>query len=533
MKAKTTMVTASKIMLCAGLSFLTACASPHHPGSGGPGPVASGGTPATTGDSGSSWTASQLSACAASLDWINNPTLPQEVASGQSNCNFHQFMWQSLFYLIQPTTNTHVTTTSVREFETWMPSYGIFVGENEPLTAWGDVATPDYCDLPTGEVPTSEVPANYVFSDLTLQAGSHHPLIAKDLNDVFYNLSVNEPAYQFITGCDLYKEQCGITLAPDLLNPTSTPIVDIPVKYPQLAFPEQSIELKTSWKVLTRTEQDSNHFYTTNGSVKSPKQDCQTNVVLGLVGMHIVSKTPTHPEFIWATFEHRNNAPDCANPTANAPLGGDWTFYDQNCTGDCTTNEYTPGKATQVCRMHPWGDPTIGTFPNGLGCDSTPPPGYICDTDVQKYIIKPNTANLMAINESVASMTASLPQDNINKLWGNYELVGNLWTRNGILPPDLQSQLGSLSDANTTMETYVQNGVSDISNPTSCFSCHNLDGKTLTSSSDQASEPVQLPPAGLSHIFNLIKANTTGCNDGTALPSIPACAVNYKNYNEK
>jgi hypothetical protein len=523
MKIKTTIVTSSKIMLFAGLSFLTACSTTAHSGNGGtggPGPSTSSGSAATTGDSGSTWTASQLSACAASLDWVSNPTLPTDVASGQSNCNFQQFMWQSLFYLIQPTTDIDVTTTSVREFETWMPSYGMFVDEGKTPAPWGTIAHPVYCEVPTG------VEANYVFSDLTLQAGSHHPLIAKDLHDVFYNLSVNQPAYNFITGCDLYKEQCGITLAPDLLNPTTTPIVDIPVKYPQLAFPEQSIELKTSWKILTPVELASNNFYTTNGSVKSPEQECLTNVTLGLVGMHIVSKTPTHPEFIWATFEHKNNAPDCANPTAAAPLGGDWTFYDQNCTGDCTTNEYTPKKATQVCRMHPWGDSTMGTFPNGLNCDSTPPPGYICDEDVQKYIIEPNTANLIAINKSVAGMTASLPDNNLNKLWGNYELVGNQWTRNGVLPPDLQSQLGSLSNANTTMETYVQNGVSNMTNPASCFGCHNLNGKSLTSSSEQASEPVQLPPAGLSHIFNLIKANTTGCKNGTELPSSPYCPVN-------
>jgi hypothetical protein len=176
--------------------------------------------------------------------------------------------------------------------------------------------------------------------------------------------------------------------------------------------------------------------------------------------------------------------------------------------------------------MHPWGDPTQGTFPNGLGCDSTPPPGYICDPDVQQYIIAPNNANLAAVNASVSSMTATLPDDNINKLWGNYELVGNQWTRGGVLPPNLQSQVGSLSAANTTMETFVQNGVSNMTNPASCFACHNLDGKTLTSSNEQASEPVQLPPAGISHIFNLIKSGTTGCADGTALPASASCPVN-------
>jgi hypothetical protein len=477
---------------------------------------------AYTGDSNSMWTSSNSSICAAQLSWLSNPTLPIDVASGQTNCNFHQFMWQSLLFLIQPVSSTSVTTTSVRQFETWMPSYGIFVDEGQQPAAWGSAATPTFCNVPSG------VEANYIFSELTLQAGSHHPLIDQSLNDVYYNVSVNQPAYEFITGCDLYKAQCGITLAPDLLTPSTTPVVNIPVLYPQLAFPDEAIELKTSWKILTPAEQATNSFYMTNGSVKSPNKDCLENQVLGLVGMHIVSKTPTHPEFIWATFEHKNNAPDCAAPTAIAPLPGGWTFYDEQCTGDCTTNEYTPEKATQVCRMHPWGDPTQGTYPNGLDCSSTPPPAYICENDVQQYIIEPNTNNLIALNDSMTSMMASLPIDNINKIWGNYQLVGNLWTINGILPPNLQSQRGSLSDANTTMETYVQNGESNMTNPNSCFSCHNLDGKTVTSSSSQNSDPVQLPPAGLSHIFNLLKENTTGCNNGSALPSNPSCPLNVK-----
>ena len=404
-----------------------------------------------------------------------------------------------------------------------MPSYGIFVGDGQQPAPWGSVPKPDYCKGP--ENPTS----NYIFSDLTLQAGSHQALIDKQLNDVYYNLSVNHPAYDFITGCDLYKAQCGITLAPDLLDPTSMPVVNIPLKYPKLAFPDQSIELKTSWKVLTASELASKSFYVTYGSVKSPSKACMENVALGLVGMHIVSKTPSHPEFIWATFEHKNNVPDCGNLTASPPLGGDWTFYDKNCKGtDCSTNEYHLGKTTQVCRMHPWGDPSMGVFPNGLDCNSTPPPAYICEKDVQQYIIDPNTTNLIAINQSVNGMLSSLPDDNINKLWANYELVGNLWTINGDLPPYLQSQRGSLSDANTTMETYVQNGEANVTNPNSCFSCHNLDGKTSTSSATQASKPVQLPPAGLSHIFNLIQENTKGCDNGSRLPKTAACPATAK-----
>jgi hypothetical protein len=366
-----------------------------------------------------------------------------------------------------------------------------------------------------------------VYSNLTLQAGAHQPLIDRALKDVFYNVSVNEAAYRFITGCELYKAQCALTLAPDLLTPGGMRVVDLPGKYPRLAFPNHSIELKTSWKILTAAEAAGRTFYMTQGSVQAPGGDCLDKVTLGLVGMHIVTKTPTHPEFIWATFEHKNNAPDCGNTGAQPPLGGDWTFYDKKCR-DCVTNEYVKGKPTQLCRMHPWGNPVDGTFPNNLNCASVPPPGYICDPVVQQNIINPNTANLKSLNDSVTAMLRKLPADNPNRLWANYALVGNVWTVNGALPPNLQTQRGSLSAANTTMESYVQNGEANVTNPNNCFSCHNLNGKTPVSSQDQASRPVTLPPAGLAHIFNLLDLATTGCDDGRSLPAGTACSIYHR-----
>jgi hypothetical protein len=450
--------------------------------------------------------------CKAHKSWLTDPSLPTKVADEADNCSFHQFMWQSLFYLVQPSKKD----SEVLNFETWMPSYGLFVGPGETPADWGSIAKSGYCKGP------AKPKASHVFSNLTKQAGSGQPLIDKAGKPVYYSVSVNKPAYGFITGCDLYKAQCSLTLAPDLLTPTDYNVVDIPVKYPDLEFPEQSIELKLSWKILTSAEKISNTFYTTTGTVQSGSDACSEEV-LGLVGIHIVSKTQKHPEFIWATFEHKNNAPVCLSTDAKPPIGGDWTFYNPKCTGsDCDTNEYNPGKPTQVCTMHPWGDPTIGTFPNNLNCDSTPPPGYICDEMTQQYVIKPNTANLKALDKSVSAMLAKLTKGDSNKLWANYTLVGNIWTTGQHLPPDLQIQRGSLSDANNTMETYVQNGEANITNPNSCFSCHNLDGKSLISAPGQASHAVRLPPAGISHIFNLLDLKTKGCSNGK-LPGTKAC----------
>ena len=449
------------------------------------------------------------SACQASASWISSPSLPGEVASPQNNCSFHQFMYQSFLYLMQVSGEK----PEIREFQTFIPSYGLFVGAGQKPTPYGSVPKPGYCS------DGSSAPG-HVYSNLMLQAGSHKPLLDQRRNDVYYSIRVNEAAYDMISDCKLYLKQCGLTLAPDLLSGAG--VVDIPAKYPDLAFPDGSIELKASWKVLTKQELDSGAFFVSPGTVSSDGVKCEA-VALGLVGLHIVSKTPSHPEFIWGTFEHRNNAPDCMNLTEQPPLGGMWTFFGSRCGIDCDTNRYAAEEATQVCRMHPWGDPSLGIFPNNADCNSSPPPDYFsCMPDVINNVIKPNTDNLRAINASMQALLSSLPKDDPNRLWANYQLVGNLWTVQGALPPSLQVQRGSLSSANSTMETYVQNGAVNQTLPNSCFSCHNLDGKTPAGAPSN-SLPAQLPQAGLSHIFNLINMDTSGCQNG----KLPAACSAY------
>ena len=75
--------------------------------------------------------AQAASPCLADRAWLNSATLPSEVPGSQSTCNFEQFVWQSLLALVQPSSD--VTTL---QFETWMPSYGLFI-ENGTPTPWG------------------------------------------------------------------------------------------------------------------------------------------------------------------------------------------------------------------------------------------------------------------------------------------------------------------------------------------------------------------------------------------------------------
>lgn len=307
-----------------------------------------------------------------------------------------------------------------------------------------------------------------------------------------------------LTSCQLYRASCAGPLKPNNRG------IDLSAKYPALAFPSGTVELKTSWMVLDRAQVDSALFYVVPGWVQHDGSPCRA-VQLGLTGMHIVSKTPSTPALIWATFEHRNNAPDAGNTGAAPPLGGSWNFFNPACA-DCTTNTYQTGKPAQVVRMHPQGNSSIGTFPGGQGCE-VDPTQFACQDKVRKGLDESSQA-IQAINASAQALIRANP-GLINPVWANYELVGNVWTIGGAVPPVLQAQQGALSAANTSMETFVQNGVANVSNPYSCFSCHNMQGPTL----DQS-----LPPVGLSHLFHEIQM-PGGCADG-ALPA--ACSPYYQ-----
>lgn len=436
--------------------------------------------------------ASVTSECAADLSWLNSSTLPTEVPGNKTICNLEQFMWQSMLALVQPTSDPNLL-----QFETWMPSYGIFIKDGTP-TPWGQ-------EPPTSCTPSTKSPATggktpRLYTDIIKQAGADQPLIDLKGEFVYYSMTVNQSAYSMITSCQLYQANCAGPLKPGNKG------IDLITKYPNLAYPDTAVELKTSWMVLDAAAVASGLYYVVPGLIQFKDSPCR-QVSLGLTGMHIVSKTPSFPAMIWATFEHRNNAPDCNNTSATPPLGGSWNFYNPACK-DCTTNTYQPATPAQVCRMHPQGDSAVGTFPGGVDC-SVDPNQFACQ-DKTRAMLAESTLAINSINNSVQTLIKANP-GRINGVWANYELVGNVWTTNGVTPPYLQAQQGSLSAANTSMETFVQNGVPAVSNPYNCLSCHNMAGPT---------EGQNLPPAGLSHLFDEVQM-PGGCTNG-ALPT--ACS---------
>ncbi|MBO6520520.1 MAG: hypothetical protein JJ900_08760 [Rhodospirillales bacterium] len=126
-----------------------------------------------------------------------------------------------------------------------------------------------------------------------------------------------------------------------------------------------SITLKMAWRVMSGDGAAGQSYLTRPAVIHVPEERSRSgkpmclNVTLGLVGMHVAMRTESGngSEWIWATFEHVDNAPVAANARnvnsiyddelfpggCQAPVRASETqyaFFDPNCP-DCRTNTMT------------------------------------------------------------------------------------------------------------------------------------------------------------------------------------------------
>jgi len=344
--------------------------------------------------------------CVASASWVNAPQMQLSVPSPEPFCAFHQFAWQSFLALIQ--NNAYLSL---------MPSINVFVPTGTPM-AWTNKPNP----LSLGQIHK--------------EAGDEEPLIAQSGQMVQFDIRMNRSYYDYIVNQKLWNT-AGFNALCSKIDP--------PTEKQDPLDPLGSLELKTAWLPMN-CDPHTNQFV------------CSTDRRYGLVGFHLVQKISDHQEWIWASFEHVANGPDCSALGSSSPLGGAWTFYDGKhqpcggagqpvcsaalCTPACNVYQETGGPSN-VCRATP------------IAADGT-------DTTGGGPLV-------VSLNQSVHGLLSN-PQLLALK---NYDLVGTLWFRPGLTapppqgssnPPIGQTFIGSTDLSNTTMETYKQD--------TNCYSCH-------------------------------------------------------------
>ena len=398
--------------------------------------------------------------CAVSNDWITAPNPPQEVPDGANAqfCQFYQFSWQWFLQLVQP---SNIVPT-VRNFE---------VDEFFPqLRTAADGTSLNSCG--TGLQGTRQfklvglkarhADGSEVVSKAINQAGSTASIYDKHRNVVYYEVRFS-------------RDMCGVTSGGN--------------------FPSGITEIKTAWRVLTK-EDDARRYY----SVKTVVQGASDKpMLLGLVGFHLARSTTLHPEFVWATFEHKDNSPDCFKHETVWQRPSKWSFasdeaarclqkedpftcslkFPYNGAGN-SSFKGDQGAPTPICRV----------YPNGTrSTDNKAAENNAVVDELNRQLVGPK------------GLLTKLDDKNPMAVWKNYFNVGAIWF-NQPAPTDPDQlnadQRGSLQLASSVMETTYQGGAQKINgkisfnNALNCFACHSYSPTQPTTTS------------GVSHIFNQI-----------------------------
>jgi len=276
-------------------------------------------------------------------------------------------------------------------------------------------------------------------------------------NLVFFERKVGKAEFDYIVDNGLYDAANQLIVAQNSDNRHPAGLFDengkLVRELPAQALPQEelgALELKAAWRVLTNKPELYGRYLTTVAWLQRPDTLQCTQEVVGLVGLHIINKTQTQPNFIWTTFEQVDNVPD-----GGATPPGGYSFNNPACTGDaCTPN---------VARVQ---------------CDAThtPPNCTPLDQPVQATRVNATPQDMQALNTAVQQTFAQKTQG--QSVFQYYKLVNVLWSKTPNAPndpgpgPNVKVPLSygpfvsdqSVIVANTTMETYVQTD--------NCNDCH-------------------------------------------------------------
>jgi hypothetical protein len=218
-------------------------------------------------------------------------------------------------------------------WDTYKASWEIFQPDQKRPSVWDSYeAVPPCADSELarnrGKDPKTRLFGQFSFSskggavlDDLNQAGFPNPLgslVSQNRAYVSYEIRVNRREFDKIRGDDK-DEKTWLYLGKNLPKPFGQAPNSI-------VFPNGSIEIKAAWRAFKLPDEAKllDNYYHVQAEIFNPAtKKCETRT-MGLVGMHIVQKTPSRPQWIWSTFEH----------IANAPLAGgnlkeaNWTFND-------------------------------------------------------------------------------------------------------------------------------------------------------------------------------------------------------------
>ncbi len=245
-------------------------------------------------------------------------------------------------------------------------------------------------------------------------------LIDQAGNPTYYDIAANETSYNYIVANRFYN-------------------ADVVSKANNIQFPNGVIEIKSSWRILTPSD-NASRYLTQLAQVATFNEQGQRigtqQAYLGLVGLHIITKPAGYPQWVWSTFEQIDNVP--SNATTSPP----YSYFNPSAAhvnqSPCT---WQPQDAQLVCVPLPG-----TTFQTPDPLSRFTPIAALTDDVNKRYRAEPGLQN------SVLKY---------------YQLIT---TQRPLRPNDPSNPLGTPTpalSANVTMESYIQPN-------SSCMTCHSM-----------------------------------------------------------
>ena len=364
-------------------------------------------------------------------------TIPGDVAPGATASEIDNFSWQSFVAVNWPASGNEkigAKGDNVAVWQFWKQDADVLVPEGKVPIPWTQPSpVPSYC---TGKAP----PGTRILTHYTkggelgdyLTPGNG-PLIDQNGEYVRFEILVNEAMYNFIVTNKLYSKA-----GQAAYNPGGV------VAFPsgQQGGQPGAIMLKVAWKILGAGD-DPGRFHVALAYIYNPgtNPSCELKQV-GLVGLHISHKTANAPQWVWSTFEHVDNA-----PLVGGSLQGHYSFNDGKSASSKKGCELAGS-----CNVVP-----VGAWNPNSGVK----------TPVQVARLDDFTSTATQQNNAYEQ---ALKAVNPNSVFANYRLVGTQFPSDVTSPSDPAGVPLPPFLANTTMETYLQGHVPNVSS--NCAGCH-------------------------------------------------------------
>jgi hypothetical protein len=327
-----------------------------------------------------------------------------------------------------------------------------------------------------------------------------HVLVAQNGSLVYYLAAFNKSEFKLIKSNLLYDRR-------NIPHPSDAGATGVPdkVKAPDGSKGiEGAITIKSAWIEMTRDTLGPDRFYKRRAWVQGPwRMDKMGNptrtcryVEIGLVGLHIVHKTKSSPQWIWASFEHVDNAPLHGEPPRRT------TFNDGNANHPML--DHPPPWLAAPLPQKPW-QPGF-----------TPPPANV----ERRVAIAPELDDVNRIWQKTLG--------DVRSVWANYKLVVVQWPWRENSPTLIGLEAfptppcridGYKNLANSVMETFIQPQGRMCTDPPNqrdqhtCVGCHGNTRSTdfvwaLTLNNNSRTGPLNVLSANRSRALEILQQIT-------------------------